>query len=398
MKNRKKKDILFLCQFFYPEYVSSATLPFQTALAYAKAGYKVGALCGYPKEYSDKKVRLKEKIRGIEIKRLKYLQLERSNFIGRLINYFSFTFAALLNVWRMKDYKYVIVYSNPPVLPIVALLANKLFHTKIIFVAYDLYPEIAIKTGVLDSGSIISKVMRWINKELYSKAYKVVALSSEMKEFMRKNRNVDSDRIVVIPNWDTTVKSKDDGHKNRFEEEYKGKIVISYLGNMGTCQDMETLIGAIRELKDEPKIQFLFAGHGNKKESLKEIVKREQLKNVEILDFLQGKDFEDALEISTCSVVSLEKGLAGLCVPSKTYSYIEAGIPIIAIMEESDITRDIQEYQNGFVFKQGDSNALSNVLRNLAYEKEYIKHSGIDEVRRKYKRSNMLRKYLEIIE
>src|SRR5699024_601364 len=125
-----------------------------------------------------------------------------------------------------------------------------------------------------------------------------------------------------------------------------------------------------------------FAGHGNKKESLKEIVKREQLKSVKILDFLQGKDFEDALEISTCSVVSLEKGLAGLCVPSKTYSYIEAGIPIIAIMEESDITRDIQEYQNGFVFKQGDSNALSNVLRNLAYEKEYIKHSGIDEVRR----------------
>ena len=28
---KKKKDILFLCQYFYPEYVSSATLPFDTA-------------------------------------------------------------------------------------------------------------------------------------------------------------------------------------------------------------------------------------------------------------------------------------------------------------------------------------------------------------------------------
>lgn len=400
MKNRKKKDILFLCQFFYPEYVSSATLPFQTALAYSKAGYKVGALCGYPKEYSDKKVRLKEKIRGIEIKRLKYLQLERSNFIGRLINYFSFTFAVLLNVWRIKDYKYVIVYSNPPVLPIVALLANKLFHTKIIFVAYDLYPEIAIKTGVLDSGSIISKVMRWINKELYSKAYKVVALSSEMKEFMRKNRNIDSDRIVVIPNWDTTVKSKDDGHKNRFEEEYKGKIVISYLGNMGTCQDMETLIGAIRELKDEPKIQFLFAGHGNKKESLKEIVNREKLKNVKILDFLQGKDFEDALEISTCSVVSLEKGLAGLCVPSKTYSYIEAGIFIIAIMEESDITRDIEEYENGYVIPNEHVDLLVAVLKSMLKESKNVKQIRFNagqEIKNKYKSKKRFKDYINLV-
>ena len=28
-----KKDILFLCQFFYPEYISSAVLPFDTAKA-----------------------------------------------------------------------------------------------------------------------------------------------------------------------------------------------------------------------------------------------------------------------------------------------------------------------------------------------------------------------------
>lgn len=401
MKNRKKKDILFLCQFFYPEYVSSATLPFQTALAYAKAGYKVGALCGYPKEYSDKKVRLKEKIRGIEIKRLKYLQLERSNFLGRLINYFSFTFAALLNVWRMKDYKYVIVYSNPPVLPIVALLGDKLFHTKIIFVAYDLYPEIAIKTGVLDSGSIISKVMRWINKELYSKAYKVVALSSEMKEFMRKNRKIDPDKIVIIPNWDTTVRSKNDGHKNRFEEEYKGKIVISYLGNMGTCQDMETLIGAIRELKDEPKIQFLFAGHGNKKENLKEIVKREQLKNVKILDFLQGKDFEDALEISTCSVVSLEKGLVGLCVPSKTYSYIEAGIPIIAIMEESDITRELKIHKNGIRIINGDERTIINFLLRLLNDLDFaqeLKKAAIRKREFQELRKESLKIYITLID
>ena len=45
-----KRDILFLCQFFYPEHNSSATLPFDTAKYLAANGFTVDALCGYPKE------------------------------------------------------------------------------------------------------------------------------------------------------------------------------------------------------------------------------------------------------------------------------------------------------------------------------------------------------------
>ena len=72
----KKKDILFLCQFFYPEYISSATLPFDTAVALSRAGFKVGALCGYPREYADKQeVPLRETVEGVDIHRVKYIQL-----------------------------------------------------------------------------------------------------------------------------------------------------------------------------------------------------------------------------------------------------------------------------------------------------------------------------------
>ena len=50
---KKKRDILFLCQFFYPEYISSAQLPYDTVLALRDAGFSVGALCGYPREYAE---------------------------------------------------------------------------------------------------------------------------------------------------------------------------------------------------------------------------------------------------------------------------------------------------------------------------------------------------------
>ncbi|MGQ7385242.1 hypothetical protein ACTGVI_09170 [Streptococcus suis] len=49
-----KKDILFLCQYFYPEYVTSALLPYQTAKELVDNNISVDVLCGYPKEYHSK--------------------------------------------------------------------------------------------------------------------------------------------------------------------------------------------------------------------------------------------------------------------------------------------------------------------------------------------------------
>ena len=186
----KSKDVVFLCQFFYPEYISSATLPFDTAKALKDAGYYVSVICGYPEDYSNtnEKVPLKEVVDGIEIQRLKYIQLKRSSFIGRIINYFSFTFSALLNLFKLRKFKIAIVYSNPPVLPLVTFIANKIFGLKVIFVSYDVYPEIAVKTNVIQSTSIIAKFMGKLNKVIFKNISKVVALSKEMKDYLINSR------------------------------------------------------------------------------------------------------------------------------------------------------------------------------------------------------------------
>ena len=151
---------------------------------------------------------------------------------------------------------------------------------------------------------------------------------------------------------------------NRFRETCEGRFVVSYFGNMGTMQDMETILGAIRLLKDDPQVCFLFAGHGNKLEKLKEIIREEHIGNTEIYDFLHGKDFEDALAISDCAFVSLEKGATGLCVPSKTYSYMMQGIPLLAIMDECDIVRDIQEGA-GLWVRNEESRKLAEAIQAL---------------------------------
>ena len=363
---KKSRDILFLCQFFYPEYISSAQLPFDTVKALQKEGFTVDVLCGYPHEYLDgKDIPVLEEIDGLHIRRLKYIQTGRAGFLGRLINYFSFTFMVLLNLFRTARYRAVVVYSNPPILPWIASWAKVLFGTKLIFVSYDLYPEVATVTNTLREGNIICRLMNHINKCVYRRADHVVALSAEMKEFILQNRDTSRDKVTVIPNWYRDQGERTDIQQdNRFRETVNGRFVVSYFGNMGTMQDMDTILGAIRELKDDPGIFFLFAGHGNKMEKLKEIVEQEQISNITIHKFLHGKDFEDALAISDCAFVSLEKGATGLCVPSKTYSYMLQGIPLLAVMDECDIVRDIEKGA-GLWVRNGESEKLADAIRSL---------------------------------
>ena len=363
---KKKKDILFLCQFFYPEYISSAQLPYETLLALKDAGYRVGALCGYPHEYATEgKIPTKENVNGIDVTRLKYLQLDRSGFLGRLVNYFSFTLMVFLNLWRMAGYQTLVVYSNPPILPWIASWAKVLFGTKLVFVSYDLYPEVATVTNTLRPGSMICRLMEHINKCVFTRADRVVALSSEMKQYIAANRPISEEKILVIPNWyPDSRKETRSRQENRFYDQVGDRFVVSYFGNMGTMQDMDTILGAIRQLQEETDVFFLFAGHGNKMEKLKTIVREEGLANVQIHDFLHGEDFQDALAISDCAFVTLEKGATGLCVPSKTYSYMMQGIPLLAVMDPGDIVSDIEAGAGCWV-RNGESEKLADQIRQL---------------------------------
>ena len=369
---KQKKDILFACQFFYPEYISSAQLPFDTAKALKKAGYSVDVLCGYPREYLDGgDIPVKETVEGIHIHRLKYIQLDRSGFLGRIVNYFSFTFMVLLNLPKLRNYRSIVVYSNPPILPWIVSWAKALFGTKLVFVAYDLYPEVATVTNTLGQGNPICRLMNHINRCICRRADRIVALSSEMKRCILALREYPEQAVRVIPNWyaDHGVITGN-RENNPFREVTKGRFTVSYFGNMGTMQDMKTLLEAVRELREED-VFFLFAGHGNKMEALKETVQAEGIENIAIYPFLHGQDFQNALAISDCALVTLVQGATGLCVPSKTYSYMMQGIPLLAVMDEGDIVSDIEAGAGHWV-RNGEGKRLARHIREMKADPETV--------------------------
>ena len=53
-----------------------------------------------------------------------------------------------------------------------------------------------------------------------------------------------------------------------------------------------------------------------------------------------------------------------MCVPSKTYSYMMQGIPLLAVMDDCDIVRDIEKGAGMWV-RNGESDVLADKIRHL---------------------------------
>lgn len=390
----KTRDVLILCQYFYPENNSSATLPFDTACALAESGLSVSALCGMPKEYTrEKGVPVRETVRGVQIHRLRYFQANRGKKLGRMINFFMFTLCVLFHLREIYRHKAVIVYSNPPILPIAAARASKRFHTKFLFVVYDIYPEIAIRMGSIREGDVIDRVMRMINRQVYRRASAVAVLSDQMKrELLKLRPELDEERVHVLPNW-----AHEAAPKRSYSED--GILRIGYFGNLGVVQDVETLMCAMERLRDDPRIRFLVVGHGSRFGAVRQRAK--ELPNVRVESFMTGEELDRALGACDCCVVTLRDGVSGLCMPSKYYSYLQAGTAVISVMDpHSDMACEVVAERLGASVSPGDVDGLCATLTNMADDITAVREAGARAAAlywKKYQRKITLDRYTALV-
>ena len=186
-----------------------------------------------------------------------------------------------------------------------------------------------------------------------------------MREFLLRNRpELSADRTVTIPNWahEAPVEGAADAcRKLGYAED---DFVVSYFGNLGVCQDETALIQAMELLKDQPHIKFMVAGHGSKLPDVRQAA--EHLPNVKLCGFLTGEDFDRAVAASSCGIVSLERGLMGMCAPSKYYSYLQARLPVLAVVEkDSYIAAELREKRAGLSSDVGDGRQLAQNILTL---------------------------------
>jgi colanic acid biosynthesis glycosyl transferase WcaI len=146
-----------------------------------------------------------------------------------------------------------------------------------------------------------------------------------------------------------------------------------FAGNLGFIAMLDNVIEAARLLQDEPHIQFLIVGEGNAKPGLVSLASELGLKNVRFLP-TQPKDvLPEMLGAADLSLVTLNRHLGQLNVPSKTYSIMASARPVLAsVPGDSEIARLVRVADCGLGVPPEDPRALAEAIRSLSRQPEKL--------------------------
>jgi glycosyltransferase involved in cell wall biosynthesis len=110
-----------------------------------------------------------------------------------------------------------------------------------------------------------------------------------------------------------------------------GKYVVGYSGNMGRAHEFAALLSAAQQLAGRHDIVFLLIGGGKQRADLERQVESRGLSNVRFFPYQPREMLAQSLTAPDCHIVSLKPSLEGLIVPSKIYSSLAAGRPVIFV-------------------------------------------------------------------
>lgn len=385
---KKEKSILVLCQLYYPEMVSTGQTLTELCSEMSILGWNVEVVCAQPTTIKDSKIIDKViSYNGVTIRRVWATRFPKLNLIGRIINQLTYSLSTIFYLGFKTGKRPILVLTNPPFLPFSCLIAKLFrFDLKFVLLVFDVYPDTAVHLGLIKNNGLVQYVWDKLNTLSFNASTRIIVIGRCMRDvILEKGRRAGLDlgpKIEMIHIWadDSAIMQSNHATPTVLQGRgLEGKFIALYSGNMGRFHDLETVLEAATKLKNHPDIRFVFIGEGAKKKLVTETIARLNLSNCVVDTYVPREELGALLHSASVGLSTLLKGQEGLSVPSKTLGLMSAGLPVIAIMEEtSEIARMCHEGDFGRVIAPGDSDRLVQDLIDLHGHPERRKQMGIN--------------------
>jgi colanic acid biosynthesis glycosyl transferase WcaI len=303
-----------------------------------------------------------------------------SSLLSRLISWFQYTIDAFFYCWITTNNDIVFIVSNPPFNGIIGWLLKKLNGSRYIILLYDLHPDTAVAFGKLSESNPITKIWRWINRNVWENASAVITLGLCMAERVEKQFDASktiSGKVLIVPPWaDTEYIRPIPKLENPFLQQLilSDKTIILYSGNFGISHDIESILSACKHLTLREDIHFLLIGQGKKWQNAVDYQQREQLPNLTVLPYQPESVYPYSIASGDIALVSLELAAESLMLPSKTYSSMAAGSCIVGICGKSnDLRETIEQHDCGRCVEPGHPQKLVENLLQIIDSPQLLK-------------------------
>lgn len=362
--------------YFYPESMSSSHLDENLLQACVNAGIDVTIYCPTPtrgitpktrKEYKNKR---HESMYGGHVSVHRYTLFEEGrNPILRAFRYvlscvLQFNRAIFAKEARLCDVMFIT--STPPIKGAMAGLAKKFNHKPIIYNLQDIFPDSLAGSGLAKKGGAFWRIGRVIENFTYRNADIIIVVSEDFKKNIMA-KGVPKEKIEVIYNWvdDRVVHPVSKVDNTLFDELglSRDKFTIVYAGNLGNAQNISIIIDAARILR---QIQFVIFGTGGMENVIRERIAKENVKNIFLNPLQPYERVSDVYSLGDACIVSCKKGLGGSAMPSKTWTIMSCGRPVVASFDDGEL-KEILEENNCGTFSQADDVAeFVEAIKGLA--------------------------------
>lgn len=361
--------ILVVSQFYYPE-------PFQKLKdlceGWKDTGHEVTVLTGVPNyptgvvpiEYQQGKKR-QELIEGVKVLRLPLVPRRRSN-VGLALNYLSWSAVATIKMLFWKErFDIVFCYQTSPVLVLfpawVAKLKNR---CGLVGYCLDQWPVSMLATLKSES-NLAYRLMKVVSGWLYRCCDCLAVTSEPFIDYLEKEHQLPKDNMIYVPQHGNDDYLGEDFDKNTGDSE----VHLLFTGNMGQAQDLETILKAVKLVRQDLNFVIDFVGSGSALVDCESFVTQNLL--ADRVKFHGRKPYAELpryyRQADACLVTLRHENAIGLTLPGKMQDYLAVGKPIIGAIDGAG-AQVIKEARCGFCVKAGDSEALARAIE------DFIKH------------------------
>jgi glycosyltransferase involved in cell wall biosynthesis len=367
---RAQPTIAFMSQVYVPDPAAVGQYMHQAAAAMARRGYRAIAFAA-DSGYEDPSQRYPryELLDGVHVVRLPWSSFGKNNLRERVLGGSIFTTEASLLAAALPRIDHVVVSTNPPMIGAAGLALALARGSQLTLWGMDINPDQIVASGRMSASSLPVRGFDWLNRHTLSRANHVITLDAFMAERLSQ-KSAHCPIPEVLPPWPLfSVRALDPhaGQQFRVEHGLTDKRVVMYSGNLSPHHPVATVLEAARQLQHETRLVFVFIGGGSARDSIAQYGREHNLRNLRMLPYQPLSRLEESLSAADVHLVSMGESMVGIVHPSKIYSAMAVGRPILALgPRNSHIADLVLDHQIGWHVEHAAISHAVATLRQIA--------------------------------
>ena len=391
--------ILLLNQYYPPDTSATAKMAVQVAEKLADR-HRVTVVAGRPSydpdEYYPFSFRRSDVRNNVTVERVGSTAYPRHQMRRRISNYLSYLALAVPRALAIRP-DIVLAMTDPPVAGIAGAFVARMSSRPFVYNIRDLYPDMAVGGEIVNSGFWVD---RWekMHRRALRQAARVVVLGDDMRDRII-DKGVAPERVVIVrdgSSFPSSLPERSDPVVQKIRSGFS--FVAIHAGNLGFYGAWNTLLKAAEILRNE-NIGLVFVGDGANRATLE--ASAQSSPNVRFLPFFPVEQVPHVMMAGDVHIVTVRRGLEGVVVPSKLYSILAAGRPVLAVAPATtDAARIVTETGCGRSADPDDPAAVAAALVQLRNDPARLAQMGARarEVAAKYARVNELDRFVNVME